>query len=128
MNVPELRCFGVSRQKAGSSERVAFPGLSEILLEFTLKARLTLSSRKAIQSTMNRELIRQQLVGRGPFRIRTSDGKEFSVPHPEFVLIGRHNIVIENTKGFLDIIDPLHVVSIRPGGRRKNHKTNPKAG
>jgi hypothetical protein len=68
---------------------------------------------------MNRELIRHQLVGNGPYLIRTSDGKEFPVPHPEFVLIGRHNIVIENSKGLLDIIDPLHVVSIRPGTRRK---------
>jgi hypothetical protein len=72
---------------------------------------------------MNRELIRQQFIGQGPFLIRTSDGKEFPVPHPEFVLIGRHNIVIENATGLLDIIDPLHVVSIRPGPRRKPHKT-----
>jgi hypothetical protein len=71
---------------------------------------------------MNRELIRQQLIGQGPFLIRTSDGKEFPVPHPEFVLIGRHNIVIEDAKGLLDIIDPLHVVSIRPGARRKARK------
>ena len=71
---------------------------------------------------MNREIIRQQLTGSGPFVIRTSDGKQFPVPHPEFVLIGRHNIVIEDNKGFLDIIDPLHVVSIRPGSRRKAHK------
>lgn len=72
--------------------------------------------------SMSRELIRQQLVGQGPFLIRTSDGQEFPVPHPEFVLIGRHNLVIENAKGLLDIIDPLHVVSIRPSARRKTHK------
>jgi hypothetical protein len=71
---------------------------------------------------MNRELIRQRLVGNKPLAIRTSDGKEFIVPHPEFVLVGRHNIVIEDAKGLLDIIDPLHVVSIRPGVRRKPHK------
>jgi len=71
---------------------------------------------------MNREMIRQQLVGQKPLTIRTSDGKEFPVPHPEFVLVGRHNIVIEDKKGLLDIIDPLHVVSIRPGSRRKTHK------
>lgn len=71
---------------------------------------------------MNRELIRQQLVGQGPFVMRTSDGKQFSVPHPEFVLIGRHNIVIETPDGLLDIIDPLHVVSIRATGKRKSHK------
>jgi hypothetical protein len=71
---------------------------------------------------MNRELIRQQLVGRGSFIIRTSDGKEFTVPHPEFVLVGRHNIVVEHPKGLLDIIDPLHVLSIRPGARRSAPK------
>ncbi len=71
---------------------------------------------------MNREIIRQQLVGQKPLTIRTSDGKEFPVPHPEFVLVGRHNIVIEDENGLLDIIDPLHVVSIRPGSRRKTHK------
>ena len=71
---------------------------------------------------MNRELIRQQLVGQKPVVIRTSDGKEFTVPHPEFVLVGRHNIVVEHQNGFLDIIDPLHVVSIRPGVKRKTQK------
>ena len=71
---------------------------------------------------MNRELIRQRLSGRGPFTIRTSDGKAFTVPHSEFVLIGRRNIVIEDAKGMLDIIDPMHVVSIRPGRRSEAKK------
>lgn len=74
------------------------------------------------KESMNRELIRAQLTGQGPFLIRTSDGTEFPVPHPEFVWVGRHNIVIEDAKGLLDIIDPLHVVSIRPRTRRKTHK------
>ena len=74
---------------------------------------------------MNRDLIRQQIAGRGPFTIRTSDGKAFTVPHSEFVLIGRRNIVIEDQKGMLDIIDPLHVVSIRPGTRGKGQKVTP---
>ena len=43
--------------------------------------------------------------------------------HPEFVLIGRHNVVIEHENGFLNILDPLHVVSVRPGTRRKTHKS-----
>ena len=71
---------------------------------------------------MNRDWIRQQLTGRGPFTIRTSDGKAFTVPHSEFVLVGRRNVVVEDTKGLLDIIDPMHVVSIRPGARGKAHK------
>ena len=74
------------------------------------------------KKSVNRELIRQQLTAPGPFLIRTSDGKEFPVPHPEFVWVGRHNIVIEDAKGLLDIIDPLDVVSIRPRARRKTHK------
>jgi len=73
---------------------------------------------------MNRVLIRQQLSGRGPFTIRTSGGREFVVPHSEFVLIGHHNLVIEDKNGLLDIIGPMHVVSIRPGRRRKATAAN----
>ncbi len=68
---------------------------------------------------MNRDLIREQIRGPGPFILRTSDGKEYSVPHPEFVMVGRHNLVIENARGVMDIIDPMHVVSIRPVARRR---------
>lgn len=73
---------------------------------------------------MNRQSIKEQLQGRGPFVVHTSDGKEFTVPHSEFVLIGRYNIVIENAKGAFDILDPLHIVSIRPPLRRKAQKNN----
>ena len=72
---------------------------------------------------MNRELIRQHLKGATSYTIRTSDGKEFRVPHADFVLIGQHNLVIEQPSGYLDIIDPLHVVSIRPKGSRKTGKS-----
>jgi len=70
---------------------------------------------------MNRDMIRERLRGRGPLIVRTSDGKQYRVAHPEFVLIGRYNVVIEQPKGLLDIIDPLHIVSIRPP-RRKAQK------
>ena len=70
---------------------------------------------------MNRDMIRRQLRGSGPFIVRTSDGKHYRVPHPEFVLIGRHNVVIEQAKGLLDVIDPVDIVSIRPP-RRKRQK------
>lgn len=66
---------------------------------------------------MNREQIREKLTGTGPFLIRTSDGKEFVVPHSEFVLVGRKNLVIEDDHGSFEIIDPMHVVSIRPPPR-----------
>lgn len=73
---------------------------------------------------MNREMIRQKLTGAGPFTLRTSDGREYPVPHPEFVLIGRHNIVIEDTKGMLEILDPMHVVSISVNSKRKSPRSS----
>jgi hypothetical protein len=62
---------------------------------------------------MNISLIRKHLGKHGPHVVRTSDGNEYRVPHPEFVLIGRHNLVIEEEDGNLEILDPVHVVAIR---------------
>jgi hypothetical protein len=73
--------------------------------------------------SMNRGLIRQQLASGKGAVIRTSDGRRYDVAHPEFVLIGRRNVVVEHPNGYLDIIDPLHIVSIRPALRRKAHRT-----
>ena len=67
-------------------------------------------------------MIREQLRGRRPLIVRTSDGKQYRVAHPEFVFVGRYNIIIEQPKGLLDILDPLHIVSIRPP-RRKSQKS-----
>ena len=44
--------------------------------------------------------------------VRTSDGEKYTVLHPEFVLVGRHNLVIEDEQGGIDVIDPIHVVAI----------------
>jgi hypothetical protein len=33
--------------------------------------------------------------------------------------VGRHNVVIEDEAGMLEVIDPMHVVSIRSGTSRK---------
>jgi len=73
---------------------------------------------------MNRDLIREHLTSRERAIIRTSDGRQYAVAHSEFVLIGRHNVVVEHPNGYLDIIDPLHIVSIRPALRRKTRKTS----
>ena len=62
---------------------------------------------------MNVETIRKRLSKAGPFLVRTSDGEQYTVLHPEFIWVGRHNLVIEDEKGGVDIIDPLHVVAIR---------------
>lgn len=71
---------------------------------------------------MNVDLIRKRLSRGGGHLIRTSDGREYRVPHPEFAMVGRHYVVIEEEDGFPEIIDPLHVVAIRkaPSGKTSN--------
>jgi hypothetical protein len=73
---------------------------------------------------MNVQTIRKRLSEDGPFIVRTSDGEKYSVPHPEFVWVGRYNVVIEDEQGGIDVIDPLHVVAIRrvPAAKGKNEK------
>ena len=70
---------------------------------------------------MNVETIRKRLSKEGPHIVRTSDGEHCVALHPEFVWVGRHNLVIEDEKGGVDVIDPLHVVDIR---RATSSKTN----
>ncbi len=53
-----------------------------------------------------------------PFEIRTTDGQKFQIPHPEFILIGKNLIAIVDKEGYINHIDPLHVVSARFLSRR----------
>jgi len=69
---------------------------------------------------MNTETIRKQTSGAGPFVIRTSDGKQYKAPHGDFIGFTRHFMMIEDEKGGLDIIDPLHVVAIRAARKRRS--------
>ncbi len=62
---------------------------------------------------MKVETIRQRLSGPGPCLIRTSDGHSYLIPHTDFALIGRYNIVYEEENGAIEVIDPSHVVSVR---------------
>jgi hypothetical protein len=63
---------------------------------------------------MNINQIRKRLGGGfQPFAIRTSDGREYAVPHPEFVLLGKHIIAVVDRDGDIDTLDPLHIVSIK---------------
>jgi hypothetical protein len=48
-----------------------------------------------------------------PFAILMTEGQEIEIPHPEFILIGKYSIAIRDKNGFINNIDPLHVVSAR---------------
>jgi len=68
---------------------------------------------------MSVETIRRRLSKEGPLVVKTSDGEQYTVLHPEFVWVGRHNLVIDDEKGGIDVIDPLHVVAIRRAASAK---------
>ncbi len=70
---------------------------------------------------MNLERIRQRLTrGFRPFALRTSDGHEYVVPHPEFVLIGPHSLAVLDADGEIATLDPLHIVAIKDLPAKKN--------
>ena len=60
-----------------------------------------------------------------PFTLRTGGGREYHVPHPEFMLItppGRTIIVVDQD-GAVDLIDLLLVESLHFDNRRRRRKT-----
>jgi hypothetical protein len=71
---------------------------------------------------MNIERIRQRRRGGGfrPFCLRTSDGNEYAVPHPEFVLIGPHSLAVLDADREIVTLDPLHIVAIKDLPAKKN--------
>lgn len=47
-----------------------------------------------------------------PFILHLSDGRKFSIPHPEFVAVGRSVVVVIDKDDQVNTIDPLHIVSL----------------
>ena len=63
---------------------------------------------------MNVALIRKRLTGGfRPFVIRTSDGHEHAVPHPEFVAVGRSDVAVVDNDGDINVLDGLHIVALK---------------
>ena len=70
---------------------------------------------------MNMERVRQRLAGGfRPFCLRTSDGREYAVPYPEFVLIGRNSLAVLDSDREVATLDPLHIVATKDRPRKKN--------
>jgi hypothetical protein len=62
---------------------------------------------------MSIENIQKRLVGAFvPFVVRTSDGEKFPVPHREFIFVTQKRVVISDAKGYVNVLDPIHIVSI----------------
>lgn len=63
---------------------------------------------------MNLDDIQRKLSnGFMPFIIRTADGREFPVPHKEFIMVTRRSVVVADEPGFVDILSPEHITSLR---------------
>jgi len=64
--------------------------------------------------TVNIEKIRKRLTGGfQPFILRTSDGRKYSVPHSEFIMFGKFEVAVVDRNGDIDLLDPLHIVSLK---------------
>jgi len=65
--------------------------------------------------------IRRRLSGGfRPFCLRTTDGHEYAVRHPELVLIGPHTMAVLDKDGEIVILDPLHIVALKDLPAKKN--------
>jgi hypothetical protein len=71
---------------------------------------------------VNIQELKKRVSGGGfrPFAIRTTDGQEFAIPHPEFILIGKYSVAVRDKDGFINNLDPLHIVSARELTHRPN--------
>ena len=64
---------------------------------------------------MNLDEIRHRISGGGfhPFSLRTSDGREYAVRHPEMVLVAPRSVAVLGPDGEIVTLDALHIVAIR---------------
>lgn len=62
---------------------------------------------------MNIERIRKKVTnGFKPFRICLTDGRKISVPHPEFIAVGRSIVIVVDKNDDAITIDPLHIMAL----------------
>jgi len=79
-----------------------------------LASELGATKRLAHSQCMNVQELEKRLSGGfRPFAIRATDGQEFVIPHPEFLLIGKYSIAVRDKEGFINTVDPLHIVSAK---------------
>jgi hypothetical protein len=59
-----------------------------------------------------------------PFRLHLDDGREYRVDHPEFLSFSRsgRTIAVSDVDDAFEIIDLLHVVSLRIGNGQRSKR------
>lgn len=71
---------------------------------------------------MNLDHIRQRIRGGGfkPFAVRTSDGHEYVVRHPELILVASRSLAVVDDDGVIVTLDPIHIVALKDLPPKKN--------
>jgi hypothetical protein len=70
---------------------------------------------------MTAERIRRRLSGGfRPFCLCTSDGHEYAVRHPEWIILGPRTLGVLDSDGEIVTLDLLHVVALKDLPRKKN--------
>jgi hypothetical protein len=69
-------------------------------------------------------LIKRLRGGFRPFALRLTDGRSYSVPHPEFIAVGRHAVVVVDQQGDPIHIAPLNIVSVDDKSTAKNGRSS----
>ena len=65
-------------------------------------------------NSMSVEKIRKHFTGGfRPFTLRTSDGRKFHVPHPEFIALGKSDVAVVDKSGDINVLEALHIVSLK---------------
>jgi hypothetical protein len=59
------------------------------------------------------EIRKRMTGGFQPFIVRTSDGREFKVPHPEFIALSPYAIAVVDDEGDINTVPLLHISSIK---------------
>jgi hypothetical protein len=62
---------------------------------------------------MSTEQIRDRLKrGFKPFILHLSDGRQFKIAHPEFILVGRGVVAVLKEGDLVETLDALHITSV----------------
>ena len=60
-----------------------------------------------------KDLLKDRLAGAfRPFTVHLSDGRDFNVPHRDFIALSNKVVVIIKENGLPVNISPLHIVSV----------------
>jgi hypothetical protein len=73
---------------------------------------------------MNLETIKTRVKEFRPFRLVTSSGGKYPVPHPDFIFFTVRTVVVADQNGDAVILDPLHIVGLEDfrAGKNGRHK------